>query len=427
MNLLSKTRQTINPPYSGRDLLIIFGVLVILAAVPLTIFLSLQRPSIAPRAATLDITMGNYNQGTWSTVNPSPGQSVRADVEVYNYGDTSLPGSIVRLYPFKSGGGTGQGPVCNEASSYSKSVPALSPGQIYTASFTFTAPSTQGIYYAWAFVDATCIISETYEDNNSTAVGYVVGPITANIKADGSDGPTIPYNTIATLTWSSTNSLGCSASGGWSGGKPTSGSESTGNLTSNKTYTIQCGVGGVGSDTDSVTVNVSVPPQPKPTVSISANPPPKPGGSKPPSSSAGTLDSLQLEISVPYLIGSLKVKVNVGGADKEIEVAGSNKSYTLDFKGSNLSLNKEYNLVITSDKTLLRKTKFTPTSSSTNLKVGDLILGDLNQDNTIDSTDQLKLVDSIASQTPAGDVNVDQATNSFDWAILLANFGKKGD
>jgi len=172
----------------------------------------------------------------------------------------------------------------------------------------------------------------------------------------------------------------------------------------------------------------SEPPLP-PSPSNGGQKPPSSGGGKTPGggSTSGTLDSLQLEISVPYLIGRLKAKIEVGGVSKEIELLGNSKGYTLDLKGSNLSLNKEYNLVVTSDKTLVKKVKFTPTAGTTNLKVGDLVLGDLNQDDTIDSTDQLKLFDSITSQTPAGDVNVDQSTNSFDWVVMLFNFGKKGD
>ncbi|MFA5095574.1 MAG: hypothetical protein WC447_02890 [Candidatus Paceibacterota bacterium] len=44
----------------------------------------------------------------------------------------------------------------------------------------------------------------------------------------------------STLTWSSAGFTDCVASGDWSGAKTTSGSESTGNLTSAKTYTIGC-------------------------------------------------------------------------------------------------------------------------------------------------------------------------------------------
>jgi hypothetical protein len=83
--------------------------------------------------------------------------------------------------------------------------------------------------------------------------------LAADIKANGSDRPiTIPYNTAATLSWTSSNATACTASGDWSGSKPTSGSESTGNLTSSKTYTLTCTAPG-GSASDSVTVNVPSP------------------------------------------------------------------------------------------------------------------------------------------------------------------------
>jgi len=82
-------------------------------------------------------------------------------------------------------------------------------------------------------------------------------PISVDIKANGSNGPiTIPYNSSANLTWTSQNADSCTASGAWSGTKAISGSESTGNLTSSKTYTLTCqGLG--GSASDSVTINVS--------------------------------------------------------------------------------------------------------------------------------------------------------------------------
>lgn len=73
----------------------------------------------------------------------------------------------------------------------------------------------------------------------------------------------------STLTWSSTNATSCTASGGWTGTKATSGSQTTGTLTANTSFTLTCnGVGGVG--TRSLTVNVTAPPAP--TVSLAANP-----------------------------------------------------------------------------------------------------------------------------------------------------------
>ena len=123
----------------------------------------------------------------------------------------------------------------------------------------------------------------------------------------------------------------------------------------------------------------------------------------------------------------MKIKIIIGGVEKEAEISAINKSTSLDLRSANLSLNKEYSLVVSGDKILIRKMKFIPTTSSTNLEVGDLILGDLNQDNMIDSTDQVSLNNSIASQTLIGDLNADKVTNSFDWAVLLTNIGKKGD
>lgn len=65
----------------------------------------------------------------------------------------------------------------------------------------------------------------------------------------------VPYNTPAYLVWGTTNADSCSASGSWSGIKPRYGSQSTGNVTSSKTYTLTCtGVGETKSD--SITVDV---------------------------------------------------------------------------------------------------------------------------------------------------------------------------
>jgi uncharacterized repeat protein (TIGR01451 family) len=78
---------------------------------------------------------------------------------------------------------------------------------------------------------------------------------TVDLKANGHDGSiTVPYNSSVTLSWTSSNANYCVASGAWSGTKGTSGSESTGNLTSGpKTYTLTC-YGPGGSASDSVTI-----------------------------------------------------------------------------------------------------------------------------------------------------------------------------
>lgn len=73
----------------------------------------------------------------------------------------------------------------------------------------------------------------------------------------------IAYNASATLNWSTSNATSCTASNGWSGTKATSGGagESTGALTSNRTYGLTCTGPGGTSALSNVTVTVaSAPP-----------------------------------------------------------------------------------------------------------------------------------------------------------------------
>jgi len=76
----------------------------------------------------------------------------------------------------------------------------------------------------------------------------------------------------ATLSWTTTNATGCSASGDWSGSRGTSGSVSTGALSTVKTYSysLTC-TGPGGSVSRTATVVVSAAP-PVPTVTINASP-----------------------------------------------------------------------------------------------------------------------------------------------------------
>lgn len=75
---------------------------------------------------------------------------------------------------------------------------------------------------------------------------------------------TITLGQPTTLTWSSTNATACTASGGWTGSRATSGSESATPIATGTTnYTLTCtGVGGSGNATTPVTVNVAATPLP---------------------------------------------------------------------------------------------------------------------------------------------------------------------
>ncbi len=70
----------------------------------------------------------------------------------------------------------------------------------------------------------------------------------------------IAANAAATLTWSSQHASACTASGGWSGTEPPSGTQSTGALAGTTSYSLAC-TGAGGSTTATATVTVVPPPQ----------------------------------------------------------------------------------------------------------------------------------------------------------------------
>ena len=68
---------------------------------------------------------------------------------------------------------------------------------------------------------------------------------TVDIKANGFNALTINSGDSIILSWTSNNAVSCAATGSWSGSKPTNGSVTVNNITSQKVYTISCvGQGG---------------------------------------------------------------------------------------------------------------------------------------------------------------------------------------
>lgn len=96
---------------------------------------------------------------------------------------------------------------------------------------------------------------------------------TLSLSASPTSGPS---GTSSTLTWSSANATSCTASGGWSGTRPTSGTYSTGALSSTRTYTLACtGNGGTVSRSATVTIASG---SPSPTLTLSVSPTTVPSG-----------------------------------------------------------------------------------------------------------------------------------------------------
>jgi hypothetical protein len=140
-----------------------------------------------------------------------------------------------------------------------------------------------------------------------------------------------------------------------------------------------------------------------------------------------TIKKLNLKVSVPFLLGEMKVNTGIDQYSKELTLKHGETDYSIDTADLGLTLNKIYTLTFSGDKILKKKIQFNASSAETNVNAMELTLGDLNADSVIDSKDQLLLIESIKRQTPKGDLNSDGATNSLDWSILMYNLGKVGD
>ena len=216
---------------------------------------------------------------------------------------------------------------------------------------------------------------------------------TANIKVNNLDGPiTINYNESATLSWTSTNATDCTGSSGWSGSKGISGSESTGNLTSSKTYTLTCTNAG-GSVVDSVVVNVN--PPPAPTVDIKAN------------SSNGP-------VTVVYnTVATLSwTTTNATSCTASNGWSGSKVTSGSESTGR-LNTSKTYTITCTG--------VGGSATDSVTVSVGKI--GDLNLDNSINIRDASILVSRWNSADQTADINGDGGVNIRDASLLVSRWG----
>jgi hypothetical protein len=134
----------------------------------------------------------------------------------------------------------------------------------------------------WTSTNATACTasggwSGTLSSNGTQATGALTAPVAYMLTCSGPGGisaaslasinimPTVSLVALptaiasgaaSTLTWNSTNATACSASGGWVGTPPTSGTQSTGALTLPAAYSLTCtGLGGT-SITATALVNI---------------------------------------------------------------------------------------------------------------------------------------------------------------------------
>lgn len=114
----------------------------------------------------------------------------------------------------------------------------------------------------------TLVCEGEVESATRTETVNVVAPEAVQLSLNGPSEVATgePFN----LTWTASNADNCTASGDWSGAKPTSGSDSfTFNQAGARTFTLSCDGPGE-SATKSATVNVAAPPDPAPIISMQA-------------------------------------------------------------------------------------------------------------------------------------------------------------
>ena len=154
-----------------------------------------------------------------------------------------------------------------------------------TATLSWASSGADRCVSSWAGVvevEGTASLSPQQTTVFTLQCAGLGGSATEEVTVSVSDTNPMPSVTLATssasvdagdtitLTWSSENATQCSASGGWSGNRPVSGSESSSALSDTTTFTLSCsGPGGSSSADVTVAVNVVIP---APTVSIAANP-----------------------------------------------------------------------------------------------------------------------------------------------------------
>lgn len=109
--------------------------------------------------------------------------------------------------------------------------------------------------------------------DSDTSGGSTPDPVTLTLTASPGS---VTAGQASTLNWSTTGADTCSASGAWTGSKPTAGSQSTGPLDASSTYQLTCtGAGGSQTRSASVVVESTAP---APTLTLTASPTTIPAG-----------------------------------------------------------------------------------------------------------------------------------------------------
>ena len=183
----------------------------------------------------------------------------------------------------------------------------------------------------------------TFNLSCSGAGGSVSESISIAVAASASPSVTLsaspsslPYNGSTTLSWDSTNSSGCTASGDWSGNKATSGSQTIAAITKDSSFNLSCnGPGGDASDSVSITVAAA----PLPTLSFSANP------GTVAQNGLTTLEWSSTDVTSCTASGDWTGNKSATGSET-VSVATVDRQYTLSCNGAGGDVNDTVNVAV---------------------------------------------------------------------------------
>jgi hypothetical protein len=249
-------------------------------------------PTVTLAASPTSVQSGSASQLTWSSTNATSCTASGAWSGTRATSGTVSTGALTANASFTlSCTGTGG----TAAQTAAVAVTAAAPTVTLTASPT-SVQSGSASQLTWSSTNATsCTASGAWTGTRATSGTLTTGALTLNasytLSCTGAGGsasqtaavtvsaaaPTLTLTASPTsvqsgsasqLTWSTTNATSCTASGAWTGARGTSGTQSTGALTTNSSFVLACaGPGGNVSRTASVTVTAGTP-----SVTLSANP-----------------------------------------------------------------------------------------------------------------------------------------------------------
>lgn len=251
-------------------------------------------PTLTFTASPTSVQSGSSSQLAWSATNAT---SCTASGGWTGSKGTSGSQSTGALSANASFTLTCSGAGGSASQTASVAVTAASAPTLTLGASPSSVPSGSSSQLSWAATSATsCTASGSWSGAKTTSGTQSTGALTSassyTLTCTGSGGTVARTTSVAVsalaptltlsaspssvqsggssqLTWSTANATSCAASGAWSGSKGTSGTQSTGALTNNSSFTLTCaGAGGNVAQTASVTVTAGTP-----AVSLSANPP----------------------------------------------------------------------------------------------------------------------------------------------------------